>query len=108
MMKNYSVGRASENGWVELFEGIERKELVSGKITLLTKIKLAEGKILPPHKHHQEQTGYLISGHVIMTIDGKKNEFFPGDSWSIVSGTEHSAEALRDTVVVESFTPVKD
>jgi len=52
-----------------MLEGIERKTLVYGDKTLLSEFRLAKGKTLPMHKHPQEQSGYLVSGHIILIIN---------------------------------------
>ena len=107
-MENYKVGKVSESGYVRVFEGIERKTLVYGKKTLLTEFKLEKGKTLPNHKHPQEQTGYLVSGHIVLIIDGERNDIQPGDSWNIKGDIEHSAEIIMDSVAVEVFSPVRE
>lgn len=107
-MPNYQVGKVSETGYVKMLEGIERKTLVYGEKTLLTQFKLAQGKTLPNHKHPQEQSGYLVSGHIILMIDGEKHDMKPGDSWSIKGNIEHSAEIIMDSVALEVFSPVRE
>lgn len=107
-MPNYQVGKATESGYVEMLEGIERKTLVYGHNTLLVEFRLAKGKILPNHKHPHEQTGYLVSGHMILIIDGERNEMKPGDSWTINGNIEHAAEIIEDSIAVEVFSPVRE
>lgn len=107
-MPKYKIGKVSENGYVEMLEGIERKTLVYGEKTLLTQFQLAQGKTLPSHKHPQEQTGYLVSGHIILIIDGEKHDMKPGDSWSIKGNVEHSAEIIADSIALELFSPVRE
>lgn len=107
-MQNYQVGKACETGYVKMLEGIERKTLVYGNNTLLCEFKLAKGKLLPIHKHPHEQTGYLVTGHIILIIDGERHEMKPGDSWTINENVEHRAEIIEDSLAVEVFSPVRD
>ena len=107
-MQNYQVGKASESGYVKMLEGIERKTLVYGNNTLLSEFRLAKGKMLPMHKHSQEQTGYLVSGHIILIINGERHEMKPGDSWAINGDVEHGAEIKEDSIAVEVFSPVRE
>lgn len=100
------VEQARESGYVRVIEGIMRKTLVYGERTLLTEFKLENGKTLPMHKHPQEQTGYLVSGHIILAIDGIPHEMRAGDSWSIPGNAEHGAEIIEDSVAIEVFSPV--
>jgi len=81
--------------------------LVYGDKTLLTEFKLLKGRKLPRHKHPQEQTGYLVSGNIILTIDGENYDVKPGDSWSIPGNVEHVAEIIEDSLALEIFSPVR-
>lgn len=106
-MARYRTAKSSVEGYVTVFEGFTRKTLVYGSNTLLTELRLAKGTSVPTHKHPEEQTGYLVSGHIILTVDGEKNEMKPGDSWVILGNVEHSAEGIEDSVTVEVFSPVR-
>lgn len=107
-MESYQIGKISETGYVTMFDGIERKTLVYGEKTLLTEFKLEKGKTLPSHNHPQEQTGYLVSGHMVLIIDGERNDIQPGDSWNIKGNIEHSAEIIMDSIAIEVFSPVRE
>ena len=107
-MQNYHVGEACESGYVKMLDGIERKTLVNGNNTQLCEFRLTKGKMLPMHKHPQEQTGYLVASHIILIIDGERNEMKPGDSWSINGNVEHGAEIKEDSIAVEVFSPVRE
>ncbi len=107
-MENYQVGKASSSGYIEMLEGIERKTLVYGNHTLMSEFKLGQGKTLPMHKHPHEQSGYLVSGHMILIINGERQEMRPGDSWCIHGNIEHGAEIREDSIAVEVFSPVRE
>ncbi len=107
-MNKFMTGKASNTGYIKALDGIERKTLVYGENTLLTEFKLQKDRLLPCHKHPQEQTGYLVSGHIILTIDGQKQDMLPGDSWSIPGNVDHQAEILEDSVAIEVFSPVRE
>ena len=66
------------------------------------------GADLPEHSHPHEQTGYLVKGHMRVSIGSEENDVMPGDSWCIPSGVEHGAEILEDSVAVEVFSPVRE
>jgi quercetin dioxygenase-like cupin family protein len=63
---------------------------------------------LPFHKHPCEQTGYLVSGHLVLVIAGQRYEMTPGSSWSIPGDVEHGAEVEENSVAVEVFSPVRE
>jgi quercetin dioxygenase-like cupin family protein len=98
----------TEGGYTLAVPGIERKTLVHGEKTLLTEFLLKKGSRLPQHAHPHEQTGYLVSGRMRLTIGSDENDVMPGDSWCIPSGVEHGAEILEDSVAIEVFSPVRE
>jgi quercetin dioxygenase-like cupin family protein len=84
------------------------KTVSYGDRTLMTEFLLARGSTLPRHAHPHEQTGYLVQGHIRLLIGGQEHEVGPGDSWCIPGGTEHGAQSLEDSIVVEVFSPVRE
>jgi len=91
----------------ELLEGVQLQTLVHGEKTLMGRFKLAKGAKIPPHKHPHEQTGFMISGKLLFTIEDKELEVEEGDSWCIPGESEHSVIAIEDSLVVEIFSPVR-
>ena len=98
----------TDDGYQEALPGIRRKTLSYGTATLLTEFRLQAGYPLPVHDHPQEQTGYLVSGRLRLTIGVETNDVAPGDSWSIPGGVSHGAEVLEDAVAIEVFSPVRE
>ena len=74
----------------------------------MTAFRMRKGSTLPRHAHPQEQTGYLVSGCIRLTIGSRSVDACPGDSWSIPGGTQHGAVILEDSVALEVFSPVRD
>lgn len=95
-------------GYIPVSPGISRKTLVFGDHTLMTEFLLKKGSILSSHRHPHEQTGYLVSGHILLTIGEVTAEIRPGDSWAIPGNVSHHAEILADAVAVEVFSPRRD
>lgn len=91
----------------ELLPGVKLQTLVHGEKTLMGRFEVAKDAKIPPHKHEHEQTGLLLSGKLLLTIDGEEHAVDTGDSWCIYGGSEHSVIALDDSVVVEVFSPVR-
>jgi len=104
----HQVGKASPEGYLIVLDGIKRKTLVYAEETLLSEFRLSKGRILPQHKHPEEQTGYLVSGHLILVIDGERYHVLPGDSWAIPGNVEHGAEVLEDSLALEVFSPPRE
>ncbi len=92
----------------EIIPGVKLKTLTYGDKTLLSEFLIEQGHSLPKHHHPCEQTGYLISGSMLLTIGDETFEVTPGDSWAIKSHVMHSTAAVKDSVVVEVFSPVRE
>lgn len=92
----------------ESLPGVRQRTRVHGQKTLMVEFRLQQGAVLPLHKHPHEQTGYLVSGRLELTIGEETRVQGPGDSWCIPGHTEHGAKAMEDTVAVEVFAPVRE
>lgn len=88
--------------------GIEQKTLVYGDKTLMTEFRLGVGRTLPLHAHPHEQTGYLVKGHIVLSIGEDTYDVHPGDSWCVAGGVQHGAEIIEDSVAIEVFAPVRE
>lgn len=100
--------RHDTSGYRRAVEGVNMKTLVYGENTLFTEFLLQAGHTLPRHAHDQEQTGYLVSGAIRLSIGEDAFDVCPGDSWCIPGGVEHGAEILADSVAIEVFSPVRE
>ncbi len=104
----YRVRRAGPAGFVPALPGVRRRTAVHGPHTLLAEFRLARAAVIPLHRHPQEQTGYLVTGRLVMTIAGIEHELGPRVSWMIPGGVEHGVQVREDSVVVEVFSPVRE
>ena len=92
----------------KVIDGVKFVSLVNGKKTHLTEFRLEKGSKIPLHSHHQEQTGYLVSGKLTFTIEGETIEAEPGDGWNIPGHVEHGVDVLEDALVIEVFSPPRE
>jgi quercetin dioxygenase-like cupin family protein len=99
------VRHADAAGFLDALEGIKRKTLLDGGRTQIVEFKLARGTVIPLHDHPQEQTGYLVSGRMTLTIGGVDHALKPGDAWTIPGGVAHGAKIAKDSVAIEVFSP---
>ena len=95
-------------GYREILPGVFFKTLAHGTNTLLSEFKLSLGTVIPEHRHPHEQTGYLISGLLTLTIENESFDVKSGDSWCIEPDQMHSLQVLSDSLVVEVFSPVRE
>lgn len=91
----------------ELAKGIKGK-YVHTKNNTIGFVEIEKGAVLPAHFHVHEQTTCMISGKLEMTIDGKIQVLEPGDVVVIPSNTIHSALALTDCELTDTFYPIRD
>lgn len=101
------VVKNNEDGVVSIRDGVHKQNLVYGKKTQMVKFFLEKGKSIPVHAHRHEQTGYMIQGRMILSINEEEHTVEPGDSWCIWGNTPHSARMIEDCVVIEVFSPVR-
>lgn len=104
----FCYSQSSDSGYIQAAAGIKRKTLIYGEKTLMTEFLLEKGTDLPMHSHPEEQTGYLVSGHITLTIGGAAYDVRPGDSWRVPGGVVHGAKILDNSVAVEVFAPVRE
>jgi quercetin dioxygenase-like cupin family protein len=100
--------KKNNSKYKQALEGIQFKTLVYGEKTLLSEFRLEKGNILPMHEHPHEQTGYLVSGRIILIVGDQRCEAESGDSWSIPGNVQHGAEVIENSVAVEVFSPVRE
>jgi quercetin dioxygenase-like cupin family protein len=100
--------QSNENDYKYVLDKIQQKTLAYGDKSLMAEFRLEQGADLPRHSHPHEQTGYLVSGQIELTIGDETYRVKPGDSWCITGNVEHKAMALEDSVAIEVFSPVRE
>lgn len=100
--------KSSSDGYRSTIKGIMQKTLVYGKHTLMAELRLSKGTRLPTHRHPNEQTGFLVSGRTRLFINDDAYDCHPGDSWCIPGNAAHGTFAIKDSVIIEVFSPVRE
>jgi quercetin dioxygenase-like cupin family protein len=106
-MKTIAFAKHGVEGYTEPLAGIRQKTLAFGQRQLMAEFVLTKDSVLPFHGHPYEQTGYLVKGHILLTIGENQYDTQPGDSWCIPAGTSHGATIFEDSVAIEIFSPVR-
>lgn len=88
----------------EILPGFRVKFLHSENLTLAF-WKIKAGSELPDHKHIHEQITQVLDGKFELTIDGEKYLLEGGQVAMISSNTIHSAKAITDCSVMDTFSP---
>lgn len=90
---------------VESVNPLFDRQLVTGERTMLARIVLRKGCIVPLHSHENEQIAYVLEGALKFQIQGREIIVRAGEVLVIPSHVPHSAEALEDTIDLDIFTP---
>jgi quercetin dioxygenase-like cupin family protein len=96
------------NEWIEIKQGIRRKVFPHGKQMLSILIDFKAGAVGDEHAHPHEQLGFVVSGKVEMVIDGALHGIAAGQQIHIQENARHSIRAIEDSVVLETFSPVRE
>src|SRR5689334_3125317 len=91
----------------EMFPGFTGRFLHGEKSTLAF-WEIKKGSVLGEHAHPHEQITYILEGEIEMMIGGQKFLFTAGSTHVIPSNIPHSAIAVSDCKVVDTFTPVRE
>jgi quercetin dioxygenase-like cupin family protein len=98
----------NENPLIELWPGIKRRTVTSGKTMYQMVAILEAGSKVPEHQHTQEQLGYILSGRVKMIVNGTTHELAAGDYYYLASNVPHGVETIEETRVLDTFSPPRD
>lgn len=71
-------------------------------------VELKKGSNVPMHSHIHEQITFILEGQMDMTIDGKACLLTAGMYHIIHSNVPHSATAITDCKVIDTFAPARE
>lgn len=92
----------------ELVSGVRARPLF-GDGAMLNLLEFEPGATVPAHRHPHEQLGLVISGEVVMQIDGDEHRLGPGGAYQIPGGVEHAAWTTdQRCTVLDVFQPVRE
>ncbi len=84
------------------------RQVIHGETMTIARFDLRKGAAVPEHSHHNEQIATVQSGSLRFTVAGEPVVLHAGESLCIPPHVPHSAEALEDSLVVETFSPPRD
>jgi unsaturated pyranuronate lyase len=93
---------------VEHLNPLIDRQFVAGERSMLARIILRKGSIVPQHSHDNEQITYVLDGALKFVIEGRELIVRSGEILVIPSNMPHSAEALEDTVDLDIFCPPRE
>lgn len=96
------------DSWIPMTTGIRRRTLASGEQMMQMLVILEQGSHLPEHQHPHEQLTHVLRGRLRMMVAGEAREIGAGESLLIPGDTPHAADALVETLVVDTFSPPRE
>lgn len=90
---------------VEHLNPLIDRQFVAGEKSMLARLILRKGCIVPLHSHENEQITYILEGALKFSLQEKEVVVRAGEILVIPSSVPHSAEALEDTVDLDVFCP---
>lgn len=83
------------------------RQIITGERSMLARVQLAKGCVVPKHSHDNEQFTLILAGALRFRIgeEGREVVVRTGEVLHIPSGVLHEAEALEDTDDLDVFTP---
>lgn len=77
-------------------------ELVTGGQVEVGRLTFKANQGSEPHSHPQEQIVYVISGRLLVHVDGEEREIGPGEGFHAPPNVPHGAKTLTDCVLISS------
>lgn len=84
------------------------RQLIVGEQVMLARILLKKGCVVPMHSHVNEQLSSILEGALKFWIDGKEIVVRAGEVLVIPPNMPHKAEALEDTLAIDTFHPPRE
>jgi len=72
---------------------------------MIVEVRFAAGTLVAEHAHPHEQASYVVSGRIVVTMEGKDETLGTGDSFYVAPNVPHSVRLLEDSIVTDTFTP---
>lgn len=88
--------------------GLQRQVLVHSSAMMLVRHQMRKGWRGAAHRHPHEQMVYVISGRIRIKAGDRWYEAPAGANFIVASNTEHEAEAIEDSVLLDVFTPARE
>lgn len=94
--------------WVDMVPGIRRRTVASGAQMMQILVTLEAGSDLPEHQHPHEQISYVMHGLLRFWLDGQQRDVQAGETVLIPGGVRHAVRALKQSVVLDTFSPPRE
>jgi len=86
-----------------------RTQTFWGEQMLISRVDFDPDVAVPEHQHPHEQFGVVLTGELILTVDGRPLVLQKGDMYLVPGNVPHSALAGPDGfTAAEVFSPIRE
>lgn len=89
----------------EQLNPLAARQYVVGTKTMLARLQLKKGALVPLHHHMHEQISHVIEGALEFRLEGKQVAVRAGEILCIPPNTPHEVVALQDSIALDIFNP---
>ena len=94
--------------WIQLAPGVRRKTAAVGERMMQVIVWFDKGAKVPEHAHVHEQIASVLSGKMRFVVAGQTRDVPGGDCVMLRSNVPHSAEALEESWILDTFSPLRE
>lgn len=99
--------RFNDIDWEAAGPGIRRKVMAYGDNLMAVHAAFEKGAIGPLHAHPHVQITLVRKGVFEVQIGGERQVLREGDYFYVPSNVEHGGVALKETVLIDIFSPMR-
>jgi quercetin dioxygenase-like cupin family protein len=81
------------------------RQYVVGTNTMLARLGLKKGAVVPEHSHFHEQISHVVEGALLFRVGGEEATVRAGEIFCIPPHVPHAVVALEDSVALDIFNP---
>jgi quercetin dioxygenase-like cupin family protein len=89
----------------EQLNPLTTRQYIVGTNTMLARIVLKKGALVPLHHHFHEQISHVVQGALLFRMDGEEKTVRAGEILCIPPHLPHEVLALEDSVALDIFNP---
>lgn len=89
----------------EQLNALVTRQYIVGANTMLARLGLKKGAVVPEHHHFHEQISHVVEGALLFRLEGKEETIRAGEILCIPPHVPHSVVALEDSVALDIFNP---
>ena len=93
--------------WITVNDKVRRRTVIAGSKMMQMFVEFRAGGHTPAHAHMHDQVVHVIRGRMTFVIAGVPHDVAAGESIYFESNVPHEATAIEDSLLLDTFTPVR-